>query len=211
MENYVAWMKTAYWISTTCCPAISVPAGFTDEGLPVGMQIVGRYRDDLNVLKMAHAFEQATDSASDAVRRRMYDAHAPTLDTEQLTRIDAQPPEMAKLTKAVLAKLRPRLPGAVEMVYDKRNALVIGFCPDERASNVINSIAVYSKWINLYFFEGDTLPDPEGLLQGTGTMVRSIRHDQRRRPRSAGREGVDGRGAEARRSAARSQARSAGW
>lgn len=60
MENYIAWMKTAYWISTTCRPAISVPAGFTDDGLPVGIQIVGRYRDDLNVLKMAHAFEQAT-------------------------------------------------------------------------------------------------------------------------------------------------------
>lgn len=60
MENYVAWMKTAYWISTTCCPAISVPAGFTDDGLPVGLQIVGRYRDDLNVLKIAHACEQAT-------------------------------------------------------------------------------------------------------------------------------------------------------
>ena len=60
MENYVAWMKTAYWISTTCCPAISVPAGFSEERLPVGIQIVGRYRDDLNVLKIAHAFEQAT-------------------------------------------------------------------------------------------------------------------------------------------------------
>ena len=60
MENYVAWMKSAYWISTTCRPAISVPAGFTDDGLPVGVQIVGRYRDDLNVLKFAHAFEQAT-------------------------------------------------------------------------------------------------------------------------------------------------------
>jgi amidase len=60
MENYVAWMKTTYWISTTCCPAISVPAGFTDDGLPVGVQIVGRYRDDLKVLMIAHAFEQAT-------------------------------------------------------------------------------------------------------------------------------------------------------
>lgn len=60
MENYVAWMKSAYWISATCRPAISVPAGFTDDGLPVGIQIVGRYRDDLNVLKIAHAFEQAT-------------------------------------------------------------------------------------------------------------------------------------------------------
>lgn len=60
MENYVDWMKTAYWISTTCRPALSVPAGFSDEGLPVGVQIVGRYRDDLNVLKLGHAFEQAT-------------------------------------------------------------------------------------------------------------------------------------------------------
>ena len=60
MDNYISWMKSAYWISTTCRPAISVPAGFTDDGLPVGVQIVGRYRDDLNVLKIAHAFEQAT-------------------------------------------------------------------------------------------------------------------------------------------------------
>ena len=60
MENYVAWMKTAYWISTTCCPAISVPAGFTDDALPVGIQIVGRYRQDFEVLGIAHAFEQAT-------------------------------------------------------------------------------------------------------------------------------------------------------
>ena len=45
--------EVGYWISATCCPAISVPAGFTPEGLPVGMQIVGRYRDDLGVLQMA--------------------------------------------------------------------------------------------------------------------------------------------------------------
>jgi amidase len=60
MDNYVAWMKSAYWITTTFRPAASVPAGFTAEGLPVGIQIVGRYRDDLGVLQMAHAFEQAT-------------------------------------------------------------------------------------------------------------------------------------------------------
>lgn len=85
------------------------------------------------------------------------------------------PPPMAKLTKAVLKKMRERLPGAVELVYDKTSSLVIGFCPDERASNAINSMAVYTNWINLYFFEGDSLPDPEGVLQGNGTMVRYIR------------------------------------
>jgi amidase len=60
MENYLSWMKSAYWITPTFCPAISVPAGFTEEGLPVGIQIVGRHRDDLGVLQMAHAFEAAT-------------------------------------------------------------------------------------------------------------------------------------------------------
>ena len=60
LENYVAWMKSAYWISVTCRPAMSVPAGFTPDGLPVGIQIVGRYRDDLGVLQMGHAFEEAT-------------------------------------------------------------------------------------------------------------------------------------------------------
>ena len=48
------------WISTTCRPAMSVPAGFTPEGLPVGIQIVGRHRDDLGVLRLGYAFEQAT-------------------------------------------------------------------------------------------------------------------------------------------------------
>jgi len=60
MEHYVAWMRTAYWISATFCPALSVPAGFTPDGLPVGIQIVGRFRDDWTVLQVGHAFEQAT-------------------------------------------------------------------------------------------------------------------------------------------------------
>jgi amidase len=61
MENYLDWMKSAYRITATFCPAISVPAGFTEDGLPVGIQIVGCYRDDPGVLQIAHAFEQATE------------------------------------------------------------------------------------------------------------------------------------------------------
>jgi len=60
MSNYLDWMKSCYYITITGHPAISVPAGFTAEGLPVGLQIVGRYRDDFGVLQLAHAFEQAT-------------------------------------------------------------------------------------------------------------------------------------------------------
>jgi len=60
MEHYAAWMKSTYWISTTLCPAISVPAGFTTDGLPVGVQIVGRRGNDAGVLQLARAFERAT-------------------------------------------------------------------------------------------------------------------------------------------------------
>jgi amidase len=60
MEHYIAWMRSAYFITVTQRPAISVPAGFTSTGLPVGIQIVGRYRDDFDLLRFAHSFETAT-------------------------------------------------------------------------------------------------------------------------------------------------------
>ncbi|ARP92917.1 amidase [Bordetella genomosp. 13] len=60
MMNYIDWMRSGYYISLTGHPAISVPCGFTADGLPVGLQIVGRHRDEWGVLQMAYAFEQAT-------------------------------------------------------------------------------------------------------------------------------------------------------
>jgi amidase len=60
MQTYIDWMATCYAITATGMPAISVPCGFTPEGLPIGLQIVGRHQRDLDVLKMAFAFEQAT-------------------------------------------------------------------------------------------------------------------------------------------------------
>jgi len=65
LGNYIDWMKSCYYITVTSNPAISVPAGFTDDNpaLPVGLQIVGRFRDDFGVLQLAHAFEQETQVA----------------------------------------------------------------------------------------------------------------------------------------------------
>ena len=60
METYIDWMKSCYYISITGLPSISVPCGFTSEGLPVGIQIVGRHQDDFGVLQLAYAFEQST-------------------------------------------------------------------------------------------------------------------------------------------------------
>jgi len=62
-DNYIDWMKSCWYISATGNPAASVPGGFTPEGLPVGVQIVGRWQQDFAVLQLAHAFEQATGFA----------------------------------------------------------------------------------------------------------------------------------------------------
>jgi len=63
MPTYIDWMATCYAISCTGLPAISVPCGFTPQGLPVGLQIVGRRGRDFEVLQLAHAFEQGTRHA----------------------------------------------------------------------------------------------------------------------------------------------------
>lgn len=60
MDTYIDWMKSCYYITSTGLPAVSVPCGFTPEGLPVGVQIVGRHNDDFGVLQLAYAFQEAT-------------------------------------------------------------------------------------------------------------------------------------------------------
>lgn len=60
MRNYIEWMRSCYYISVCNTPAIAVPAGFTHDGLPVGLQIIGRPRADFSVLQLAYAYEQAT-------------------------------------------------------------------------------------------------------------------------------------------------------
>jgi amidase len=65
-RTYLDWMRSAYLISVTGLPAISVPAGFTPDGLPVGLQLVGRRRADWQLLGMAAAFEAATGCARTA-------------------------------------------------------------------------------------------------------------------------------------------------
>ena len=59
-DTYIDWMRSCWYVTMMSNPAISVPAGFSATGLPVGLQIVGRHRDELSVLQLAHAFEQAT-------------------------------------------------------------------------------------------------------------------------------------------------------
>jgi hypothetical protein len=83
-------------------------------------------------------------------------------------------PEVAELAEAVLNKMRRRYPTALELVYDNYNALAIGFCPTERASDGIFSIALYPKWVSLFFLQGAGLPDPARILKGSGNVVRYV-------------------------------------
>jgi len=88
--------------------------------------------------------------------------------------IDKYTPEMAALTRALLGRLKARLPGATILVYDNYNALAIGFAAGERVKDVVLSIAIYPKWANLFFMQGRWLDDPHGLLRGEGSVVRHV-------------------------------------
>ncbi|HEX3470104.1 MAG TPA: hypothetical protein VHT28_02870 [Silvibacterium sp.] len=84
-------------------------------------------------------------------------------------------PEIEATARQALRKMRARLPGAIELVYDNYNALAIGFSPTERASDAIFSIALYPRWVSLFFLmNGTRLRDPECYLQGSGTQARHI-------------------------------------
>jgi amidase len=60
MGTYIDWMRSCWYVTFMSNPAMSIPAGFTSTGLPIGIQIVGRHRGEWSLLQMAHAFEQAT-------------------------------------------------------------------------------------------------------------------------------------------------------
>ena len=83
-------------------------------------------------------------------------------------------PEIETLAKAVRSKMKARLPGAIELVYDNYNALAIGYSPSEKASEAIISIALYPRWVSLFFLQAKGLRDPSGLLQGSGKVARHI-------------------------------------
>lgn len=84
-------------------------------------------------------------------------------------------PEIASLARRALTKMRQRLPGSIEMVYDNYNALVIGFVPNERPSDAIFSIALYPGHVSLCFLQGAGIPDPKHRLLGSGNIARHIR------------------------------------
>ena len=89
--------------------------------------------------------------------------------------IDRYTPEIASDARQALTFMTARLPTATRLVYDNYNALVVGFGTSDKVGDIILSIALYPRWVTLFFLRGTVLPDPDGLLQGSGSTVRSVR------------------------------------
>lgn len=83
-------------------------------------------------------------------------------------------PDVARKARAALAVMRRQFRGAHELVYDNYNALAIGWSPTGRTSDVVCSIAVYPRWVSLFFFRAKALRDPEHRLRGSGSSARHV-------------------------------------
>src|SRR3954453_16057532 len=85
------------------------------------------------------------------------------------------PAEMIEGGRHARAKMRARIPGGVEFVYDNYNALVFGFGPTEGPSEAVLSLALMPKWVTLCFLKGASMSDPKKMLKGSGSTVRNVR------------------------------------
>lgn len=81
---------------------------------------------------------------------------------------------IGELARAIRARLRALYPTALELVYDNYNALAIGFGPTEKTSEAIFSIALFPRWVSLFFLQGAGLPDPQKLLKGSGKVAKHV-------------------------------------
>lgn len=84
-------------------------------------------------------------------------------------------PEIETQLRAARESIRALFPAGFELVFDNYNALVFGISPSDRTRDSFISIAGYPKWVTLFFLNGVDLHDPDGLLEGQGKQVRSVR------------------------------------
>ena len=101
--------------------------------------------------------------------------NAQSVEGQVATMIDKFEPPVARLLRGCRKALRKRLPTAIEQVYDNYNFLAIGFCTTERTSDCLVALAASAKGVALSFYRGATLPDPEGVLLGSGKQNRFVR------------------------------------
>ena len=132
--------------------------------------------------------KSARRAVNRAQAKKATSAASPTAQLDAF--LDKFTPDIAAQARVALRRMRARLPGAQELVYDNYNALAIGFSPTDRTSEALFSIAVFPRWVSLFFLQNGTcLRDPDCYLEGTRQpgpphQARQRRHD--RRPRRPG-------------------------
>jgi len=94
---------------------------------------------------------------------------------QMATSLSKYSPDIARQFRTARTSLRRLFPRGYELVYDTYNGLGCGFSPTLRSSDIVVSVLAYPGWVTLFFFEGRGLDDPEGLLQGSGARIRSLR------------------------------------
>ena len=99
----------------------------------------------------------------------------PTASSQIASFIAKFDPANAKLIRACRSAMRKRLPSANELVYDNYNFFVIGYSASERPSDCVVSLAAAANGVGLSFYHGATLPDPDGILLGSGAQNRFVR------------------------------------
>lgn len=100
--------------------------------------------------------------------------HASDAEAELAGFIAKYAPAIGSLAIAIRAEMRRRYPMANELVYDNYNALAIGFGPTETTSDAIFSVALYPRWVSLFFLQARGLPDPHRILKGSGNVARHV-------------------------------------
>lgn len=105
----------------------------------------------------------------------------PTPEAQLRSYIGRLDPKNQKVLRAVRAALRQRFPTANELAYDYSSHLVIGYSPTDRGIDAIVAIAARSTGVSLYFNQGPRLPDPNGILRGSGKQTRFVELEAARR------------------------------
>ena len=101
-------------------------------------------------------------------------AKEPDAEQQMASFIAKYEPEIGTLARAIRKRMRSLYPTALELVYDNYTALAIGFGPTEKTSEAIFSIALFTRWVSLFFLQAQGLPDPDRILKGSGNVAKHV-------------------------------------